>query len=276
MEGSTIDPSAVYALGSSSAESVRLQRQAEELAADSLALLSRAELRPGDCAIDLGCGPRGIIDLLVEQVSPGGRVIGLDSDPGHIAMASAFVASNDLTGVELVCGDARASGLEPGTFDLVHARTLLINLPQPAEVVTEMVRLARPGGWIVGFEPDTEHALCYPPDPAIDRLSELFRLAFSRNGADPDIGRRLPELYRRAGLEEVEVEARAGLYPPGHSRRMIRADLVRSLRRQILELGLAGEDELDDLDAAGREHLANPETIVMPSLNFLAWGRKPR
>jgi hypothetical protein len=40
------DPNAVYSLGSSHEESARLQRQAEELAADSLALLDRVGLRP--------------------------------------------------------------------------------------------------------------------------------------------------------------------------------------------------------------------------------------
>ena len=75
------DANAVYALGSSAAESARLQRQAEELAPDSVSLLDRIDLRPGDSAIDVGCGPRGVIDLLAERVSPGGRVVGLDADP---------------------------------------------------------------------------------------------------------------------------------------------------------------------------------------------------
>jgi hypothetical protein len=30
----------------------------------------------------------------------------------------------------------------------VHARTLLVTIPEPAEVLAEMVRLARPGGWV--------------------------------------------------------------------------------------------------------------------------------
>ena len=194
------DPNAVYALGSSSGESARLQRQAEELAPDSAVLLDSVGLRPGDSAIDLGCGPRGVIDLLAERVAPGGRVVGLDADPAHVAMASEFVASRGLSEVEVVCGDARDTGLESGSFDLVHARTLLITVPQPAEVLAEMVRLARPGGWVAGLEPDTEAAICYPPHPAFDRLCEIFTIAFSRNGADPHFGRRMAELYRQAGL----------------------------------------------------------------------------
>ena len=269
------DPNAVYALGSSSGESARLQRQAEELEPDSVALLDRIGLRPGDSAIDVGCGPRGVIDLLAERVSPGGRVVGLDADPAHVAMATELVANLGLSDVKIVRGDARDTGLESGSFDLVHARTLLITVPQPSEVLAEMVRLARPGGWVAGLEPDTEAAICYPPHPAFDRLCELFRIAFARNGADPHIGRRMAELYRQAGLENITVQARAGVYPAGHSRRTIRADLVRSMRPQIVELGLADEPELDELDTAARKHFENPDTLVMPGLYFLAWGRKP-
>jgi hypothetical protein len=64
------DPNAVYALGSSPGESAQLQRQANELAADSAALLAHGGLQPGQAAIDLGCGPRGILGLLAERVSP--------------------------------------------------------------------------------------------------------------------------------------------------------------------------------------------------------------
>jgi SAM-dependent methyltransferase len=269
------DPNTVYALGSSRGESARLERQADELAPDSSALLDRVGLRRGDSAIDVGCGPRGIIELLHERVMPGGRVIGLDGDPTHVTMASEFVANRGLNDVEIVCADARQTGLEAASFDLVHHRTLLVTVPEPAALLAEMVRLARPSGVVAGLEPDTEHAICYPPHPAFDRLSEIFMAVFTRNGADPRMGRRLPELYRQAGLEDVQLEARAGVYPPGHSRRTIRADLVRAMRPQVLETGLAAEDELDEIDRAVREHLANPETVVMPGLMFLAWGRNP-
>jgi SAM-dependent methyltransferase len=269
------DAGAVYPLGSSRGESARLQRQAEELAADSAALLDRVGLRPGQSAIDLGCGPRGILDLLAERVSPAGRVVGLDADPAHTAMAAGFAAARGLSGVEIITGDARSSGLPPGSFDLVHARTLLVNLPEAAEAVAEMTRLARPGGWVASMEPDTEHALCYPPHPAFDRLRDIFTVAFGRNGADPWIGRRVPELFRRAGLEDVGVEARVQMYPHGNSRRTIRLDLVRSMRPQVLEMGLAAAAELDELDAAARAHLDDPHTVVMSGLLFLTWGRKP-
>ena len=58
------DAAEVYALGNNTEESVRLQRQSDELRPESVALLSRIGLQPGQSAIDLGCGPSGILDLL--------------------------------------------------------------------------------------------------------------------------------------------------------------------------------------------------------------------
>ena len=266
---------AVYALGRDPAESARLQRQSDELHSDSAALLEQVGIGPGQSAIDLGCGPSGIIELLSARVSPGGHVVGLDADPVHVAMAREFTRRRGVRNVEIVAADARHSGLPSGSFNLVHARTLLVNIPDPAEVVAEMVRLARPGGWVAGLEPDAEYSLCYPAHPAWDRLCEIFRSTFSRNGAYPFIGRRLTELVRDAGLQEVGVEARAAIHPAGDTRRTLRPDLVRSMRPMILEGGLTSQRELDELDRAVREHLDDPRTLVVPCLHFLAWGRKP-
>ena len=49
---------------------------------------------------------------------------------------------------------------------------------------------------------------------------------------------------------------------------------VRSMRPQVLALGLASQAQLDELDAAARAHLDAPHTIAVSGLLFLAWGRK--
>ncbi len=275
LAGGGPDATAVYALGSSHGESTRLLRQADELSADTARLLDRVGLKPGDSAIDLGCGPRGILDLLAGRVAPGGRVVGVDADPAHVAMAAEFAAGRGLSGVEVRTADARRTGLPSGSFDLVHARTLLVNVPRPAEVVAEMARLARPGGWVAALEPDSEYALCYPPHPAFLRIHEIFLATSGRNGADPMIGRRVPELFRRAGLEDVGVDVRPQMYAHGSSRRTVRLDLVRSMRSYAQELGLATEAELEELDTAARAYLDDPAAVVLSGHLFLAWGRKP-
>jgi SAM-dependent methyltransferase len=271
---SSTDANAVYALGSSEIETDRLRRQADELASDSAALLDRAGLAQGQRALDLGCGPRGVLDLMAERVGPVGRVVGIDADPKHIAAAREFVVEQRLDGVEVMEADARATGLPAGTFDVVHGRTLLITIPNPDEVVTEMVRLVRPRGWVVSLEPDTEYSMCYPPNEAFDRIGQLFALAFSRNGADPALGRKVPELLRGGGLHDVGVNVRPQMFPPGHTRRTARLDLVRAMRSHIIEMGLAEGTELDELDRDAREHLNDPDTVAIFGFLFLAWGRK--
>lgn len=190
-------------------------------------------------------------------------------------LARELAVRHRLVNVDVSAGDARHTGLPPGSFDLVHARTLLINIPDPAAVVAEMVRLARPEGWVAVLEPDVSLSLCYPPHPAWDQLLQAFLRVHEHDNADPFIGHRLPELFRQAGLVDVGVEAKADIYPAGHSRRTIRLDLARSMRPKILQLGIASERELDDADRAARGHLDDPHTLVMPHLLFLAWGRKP-
>lgn len=269
------DAAEVYALGSDAAEIARLQRQSDELRPEAVALIGRIELHPGQSAIDVGCGPSGIIGLLAETVGPGGRTVGLDANPVHIARVRELVAQAGFSGVELLTGDARDTGLATGSFDLVHARTLLVTIPEPAEVLAEMVRLAKPGGWVASQEPDSEFGICYPPLAAWGRMRQIFQSGFARAGADLQIGRRLAEMYRLAGLEEIGLMSYAASYPVGHSRRTVLPDLVRSMRPAIVERGLASELELSDLDSQVRDHLADPETVMMPHLLFAVWGRKP-
>jgi SAM-dependent methyltransferase len=267
--------SAVYALGPGPDETARLRRQSRELEPEALELLARIGPRPGQAAVDLGCGPAGILDLLAGAVSPGGHVVGLDADPVHVAAAREHARECGYGNVEVLAGDARRTGLPSGAFDLVHTRALLVTIPRPAEVVAEMVRLARPGGWVASQEPDAGFSLCYPPLAAWDRLLELLGASFGRSGADLRTGRRLPSLLRDAGLHDVEVTVHAGSYAAGHTRRTVIPDLVRGLRPVIVGLGLAGEAELADLDRAVRAHLADPGTLMMPHLIVTAWGRKP-
>ena len=118
-------------------------------------------------------------------------------------------------------------------------------------------------------------SVCDPPHPAWDLLLELSISVREQDGTDPFIGRRLPGLFRQEGLTGIGAEAAADIYPPGHSRRTIRMDLVRSMRPKILERKLADERELEELDRAAREHLGDPDTLVLPHLLFLVWGRKP-
>ncbi len=158
---------------------------------------------------------------------------------------------------------------------MVHARLLLVNIPRPDEVVAEMARLVRPGGWVAVIEPDVALRACYPPHPGLEQLTELLVTIARRGGADPYIGRRLPHLFATAGLINLGIQARADVCPPQHPQRVVCLDLVQNIRHRIPAQGLIDERELDRLDRNARRHLGDPDTLIVPVTYFLTWARKP-
>ena len=229
----------------------------------------------GDRAIDLGCGPQGVLDLLSERVGPTGRVIGFERNRESVGTARRFVTDRALKNVEVVQGDAMATGLPGANFDLVHARLVLVNIPQPESIVREMVRLARPGGVVASHEADYLSHLCDPPLKAWDRLLDVFKEYSLANGIDLFVGRRTHRLFREAGLADVEVNPVIHVYPHGHSRRPIFWQFLQNVRDHILEQGLISESEFGELMAELKEHLDRPDTLAVSHLFFQVWGRKP-
>lgn len=82
----------------------------------------------------MGCGPAGILALLSELVGRDGEVIGLEREDRFVEMARAEVARRGLGNVTVVKGDALSAGLEHGSFDLVHERLVLVNVPERREL----------------------------------------------------------------------------------------------------------------------------------------------
>jgi SAM-dependent methyltransferase len=250
-------------------------RQADDLREQTEALLEPIALPPGASALDLGCGSGDALGLLSDLVGASGRVVGVDLDEASLAAASAKIRERDLGNVGVVQADARQTGLPRSSFDLVLVRMLLVNHPAPEQVVDEVARLVKPGGWVAAIEPDHALRVCYPPHPALQRLCALLAAAYRYDGTDGHVGRRLPHLLATAGMANIVVEARAPIYPPGHPQRTLCPDLVRNLRSSILRYGLIEARDLDRLDDAARRHLDDPETLSVPVTYFVAWARKP-
>jgi ubiquinone/menaquinone biosynthesis C-methylase UbiE len=115
-----------YVLGYRQAEQERLQRQAEQLGHESARLFDEIGISQGARVLEMGCGPRGCLDLLSTRVGASGRVIGIEVNPDAVALAESFVAERGLENVEVVAGDARSTGLPEGSFDLVTSRLVLV------------------------------------------------------------------------------------------------------------------------------------------------------
>ncbi|MDC0713775.1 methyltransferase domain-containing protein [Stigmatella sp. ncwal1] len=264
-----------YLLGHESAEAQRLIRQAQELAGETSWLFDQLDIPVGARAIDLGCGPRGVLDQLSARVGPSGTVVGLDRGEDTLARARAFVAEQGLHNVELVQGDARATGQPPGSFDLVHARLVLVNVPRPEEIAREMVALARPGGAVASHEADYLPHRCDPPCPAWDRLFELFQAHSRDHGVDLFVGSRSHRLLREAGLTDIQVRPLVSVYPKGHPRREIFVHFIQNVRTELLEAGRIEAKELDALMTELVAHLAREDVLVISHMFFQVWGRKP-
>ena len=265
-----------YFLGYSRDEQVRLERQAQELARDSQWLFDNVGIDDGSRVIEIGCGPRGCLGLLAERVGPAGRVIGLERNAEQVERAQRFVADNRLTNVQVMHGDARATGFPNAAFDVATARLVLVNVPNPEQIVAEMVRVVRPGGVVALHEADCiGHQMCDPPLPAWTRLFQLLNTYAEMNGIDRFVGRKVPHMLRKAGLVDVHVNPLLHVYPPRHERRMVLLEFVENVRERLLSANLISEGELDESMAALKRYVEDPKTEIFSAILIQAWGRAP-
>jgi SAM-dependent methyltransferase len=201
-------------------------------------------------------------------------VIGIERDRQSVAIAKRFVVDRALKNVSVLEGDATATGLPGDSFDLVHARLVLVNVPNVQAVVREMIRLARHGGVVASHEADYVSHFCDPPLRAWDRLFEVFSKYSAANGIDLFVGRRTHRLFRDAGLTDIEVNPVIHIYPHGHNRRPIFWRFLQNVRDRILAQALITESEFSELMAELKEHLDRPDTLVVSHLFFQVRARK--
>jgi SAM-dependent methyltransferase len=269
-----------YWLGAGDTERARLLAQGCAYRAQAELLFDRIGVVPGWHALDMGCGPLGVLDILADRVGPQGLVVGLDREPEMLRMAQAALTQRDLRGARLVRGDIGASGLPACSFDLVHGRLIFVNNRYPRNNVTEMVRLARPGEYVALQDMDKLSWICEPAHPAWDRLMSAFRAARAAAGLDEFIGRRLPGMLRAAGIVDISIvdisiDAHTDVWRSGDTNQTKLLHFTGIFRDHMLATGELSETELDASVAELAAHLANPDTFVLNGILFQAWGRKP-
>jgi 2-polyprenyl-6-hydroxyphenyl methylase / 3-demethylubiquinone-9 3-methyltransferase len=97
----------------------------------------------GARALDVGCGG----GLLSESLSrKGARVTGIDLAPGMVEVARLHAAEE---GLEVDYRVAAAEELAAGqaqSFDVITCMEMLEHVPQPAQMLTTLAALVRPGG----------------------------------------------------------------------------------------------------------------------------------
>lgn len=264
-----------YPLGGTQVEEQRLIKQAIDYESHARRLIDCIGVAPGSRVVDIGCGPLGILHLLSERVGPEGHVTGLEREHRFAEVARAEMARRGLTNVEIVESDALQSGLAKGTFDLVHERLVTINVTAREALLAEMMSLLRPGGAAALEDVDNVSWLCHPGHPSWNAILDAFHAVLQAGGGDPFIGRRLTELLRGAGAQDVKLDIHVDTVTPGEYRRMHLISLIDSVRDKVIEMGLLGSEELKKHREALVIHLSDPATLVIDKLLVQAWGRKP-
>ena len=161
-----------------------------------------------------------------------------------------------------------------GSFDLVYSRFLLQYLADPASALTEMRRVARPGGTVVLQDLDSQLVNNYPPDEVLEGLMGEF-LAASKGSLDVFIGRKLYSLATTAGLKEVTVRTNAYHLIAGtaDARTMAAWELKVEIAYPSVVRAL-GDDKARELRCRFLKYLADPCTLTYSTL-FTVCGSVP-
>jgi ubiquinone/menaquinone biosynthesis C-methylase UbiE len=268
-----------YLFGYSRREIERLEYQHAVWEEENRRFLERAGFGEGETVVDLGCGPGFTTLDIASTVGPTGKVIAVDRD-GERSLPLLRQRSED-AGVGNV--DAREADLEdfdlPGrSVDGVYGRWVLMYLPETAAIalVRRAVDWLRPGGSIALAEfYNYRHIHIDPPSAHLPALAEaLIRAVTGDRGCNPEIGRLLPGVLDRAGLEvsiRVVVKAVRAMTPEWSWPNAIFRDQFPlhvadgNLDRRVLDAFLAEWDERS----------RNPEAMFFGAPVLEVVARKP-
>lgn len=217
---------------------------------------------------EVGAGGAALVRILAELVGPTGYVLATDIDD---AWAQDAAAQN----VEVRKQDVALDPPPDALFDLIHARLVLVHVPQRERAFKNMLSVLKPGGWLVieDADPALQPLSCieeYGPEQALaNRIRQGFRALLSSRGADIAFGRKLPRMFREAGMTAISAEA----YFPIAMPECVPLEIatINMIRGDLLDHGIATQDDIE-------QHLENVRTGILdlsqpPMISVR--GRKP-
>jgi len=233
-------------------------------------LLERAQLRLGQTCAEIGAGAGSIAGRMARQVGSTGRVVAVDIDPR-------FLISQELGDVEVRQADITKPGaLERDNYDLIHARFVLVHLPDPAQAVANMVAGLKPGGALVLEEPDFRTAFSASENSAdrasIDAVNRAICALYFQMGKDPGFGVRLPHVVEVAGVSQLEIDVLAPLVRGGDPMALMMGASVSHLRSRLLHTQAAVDGDIDRYCSAA----ADPAIWASYYSTVSVMGRKLR
>jgi SAM-dependent methyltransferase len=216
--------------------------------------------------LEVGGGSGSIAAWLAARIAPAGHLLITDID-------SRFLESLKIDNVEVRQHNILTDPLPEAAFDLIHARLVLVHLPERERALSRMVAALKPGGWLI----DEEIDISTSPDPTSfpeEVLSKTF-LAMLRvmdeRGVDHRFGRRLYGQFRTHGLVNVAAEGRTFVWSKGSSGASLLRANYEQLRSDMIRAGYVTEREFEQ-DIAG---LDDPNFMMPSPILWAAWGQRP-
>ncbi|HEV7773711.1 MAG TPA: class I SAM-dependent methyltransferase [Conexibacter sp.] len=157
-----------------------------------------AGVRPGVRALDVGCGPGALTEVLAGLIGPA-QVGAADPSPGFAAACAARVP-----GADVRTAAAETLPWEDAAFDVALAQLVVEFMGDPGAGVREMRRTVKPGGTVA--------ACTWEADGGMTMLHAFWEAAVAVDPAAPAepmrLGRPGPlrELWASAGFGDVAVE----------------------------------------------------------------------
>jgi ubiquinone/menaquinone biosynthesis C-methylase UbiE len=264
----TPDPDCPYLLNNAGREApARFAALSAMFDSGTIRHLEERGVAPGWHCWEVGGGGGSIASWLACRAGPTGRVLVTDIDPR-------FLETLNVANLEVCRHNIVTDPLPNGSFDLIHARLVLVHLPEWEKVLLRLISALKPGGWLLDEEFDSHSA---PPDPTASPGEVLLKthVAMGRlmanRGFERCYGRLLFGRLRARGLVDVGAEARMFMVKsgsPGAS--LVRAN-YEQLRPALIDAGYITEHEFDE-DLARLD----VQDFMMPSsIMWAAWGRRP-
>jgi SAM-dependent methyltransferase len=105
-------------------------------------LIKGLDLRPGMHVLDAGCGTGDALNWLLSEVTPKGRVVGIDLAAAHVAAARLQVPAE----IQIHQANLFDAEFEPASFDLIWCVNTINHLTDPAAGLIHLATLLRDGG----------------------------------------------------------------------------------------------------------------------------------